>query len=162
MLPRVYRHAASPPTLALARWSAVLWAGPPCALSHTSAAALWGMGSLPVGAPELLVPRVRVPRADGVIVHRTGHFRDEDVTRVGRLPVTTPVRTIVDLAGVLGAPDLERALVAARSRRLLTVRAVLAHLDELGSPGRPGVVLLRGLLAPIGSVWVDRSARMAG
>jgi hypothetical protein len=108
------------------------------------------------------VPRTRAPRVAGVTVHRVAQFHDDDVAWVHGLPVTTPVRTIIDLASVLAADDLERVLDQARSRRLVTVRAVLVRLDELGSAGRPGASLLRTLLAPIGSVWVDRSARMAG
>jgi hypothetical protein len=112
--------------------------------------------------PELVVPRARSPRADGVVVHRVTRLGDDDVAWVRGLVVTTPVRTIVDLAGVLEPDDLERVLSRACVLRLVTVRAVLAHLDAVGSAGRPGAGLLRALLAPIGSVRVDRSVRMAG
>ena len=41
VLPGVYQHAATPASTARAYWAAVLWAGPECALSHASAAAIW-------------------------------------------------------------------------------------------------------------------------
>jgi hypothetical protein len=140
----------------------VLWAGPECALSHTSAAALWGIGFAPLAAPELIVPKARAPRSGGAIVHRVARFDAVDVVHVRALPVTAPVRTIVDLAGVLDDDDLRMALDRARGRGLVTVRAVGAGLDDLGSVGRPGAARLRALLAASGSGPLRPSARMAG
>ena len=162
IFPRVYRHSATPPSSALSHWAAVLWAGPECALSHSSAAAIWHIRGAMLGRPELIVRKARAPRVRGVVVHRVTRIDDEDVLRVGPLPVTSPVRTIIDLAGVLGAADLERALQSARSHRLLTIRTVRGRLDEIGTVGRPGAARLRTLLAAIGSGRVDPSARMAG
>ena len=161
VLPRVYRHSATPPSSALSHWAAVLWAGPECALSHASAAAIWRIRGAVLGRPELIVPKARAPRVGGVLVHRVTRIDDEDVLRVERLPVTSPVRTIIDLAGVLGTGDLERAIQSARSRGLVTIRAVRARLDDIGTVGRPGAGRLRTLLAAIGSGRVDPSARMA-
>jgi hypothetical protein len=140
----------------------VLWAGPQCALSHTTAAVIWGLGVAPLGRPELVVPRSRAPRAVGVVVHRVRDFGAGDAAAVARLPVTTPVRTVVDLAGVLGAADLEAALGRALTLGLVTVGTLRCRLDELGTIGRPGAARLRGLLAAIGSDGADASARMAG
>lgn len=162
LLPRVYVYAAAPASLAQVHWAVVSWCGPGCALSHTSAASIWRIGAPLSGSPEVVVARTRSPRATGVVVHRIARLDDCDVTWVRGLPVTTPVRTIIDLAGVLDPDALEHALGDARIRRLVTVRAVLERLEEIGAPGRPGAALLQALLAPIGSVWVDRSARMAG
>jgi hypothetical protein len=162
VLPRVYRHSATPESSALSHWAAVLWAGSECALSHASAAAIWRIRGAMLGRPEVIVPNTRAPRVRGVLVHRVSRIDDQDALRVGRLPVTSPVRTLIDLAGVLGAGDLERALQSARSHRLVTIRAVRARLDEIGTVGRPGAARLRTLLAAIGSGRVDPSARMAG
>ena len=162
VLPGVYRYAATPVSNGLAHWAAVLWAGPQCALSHASAAAIWRIRGAWLGRPELIVPKTRAPRVAGVLVHRVTRIDELDVVRVAQLPVTSPVRTIIDLAGVLGPGDLELALASARSRRLLTIRAVRRRLDEIGTVGRPGAVRLRALLAATGSGRVDPSARMAG
>jgi hypothetical protein len=161
VFPRVYRHGATPVSSALRQWAAVAWAGEPCALSHTSAAAIWRMGSGRVERPELIVPRARAPRVDGVVVHRVTRI-DDDVVLVRGLPVTSPVRTIIDLAAVLGADELEAIVAAVRARRPVTLREVRARLDEIGTAGRPGSARLRGLLASIGSGPVGSSARMAG
>jgi hypothetical protein len=162
VFPRVYRHAATPAASALSHWAAVLWAGQPCALSHTSAAAIWRIRGGAVDRPELIVPRARAPRAGGVVVHRVTRIDGNEVLDVDGLPVTSPLRTIIDLAGVLGDEDLAAIVAAARSRRLVTVRDLRFRLDEIGTVGRPGAARLRGLLTTIGSVQVGSSARMAG
>jgi hypothetical protein len=131
-------------------------------LSHASAAAIWRIPGAPVDRPELIVPKARGPRVAGVVVHRVSRIDDHDVVRVDRLPVTAPVRTIIDLAGVLADRELEVALTSVRSRGLVTVRAVRVRLDELGTVGRPGAGRLRALLEAIGSVPVDPSVRMVG
>jgi hypothetical protein len=162
VLPRVYRHAATPSCRALAEWAAVLWAGPGCALSHASAAGIWRIAAISVDRPELIVSRSRAPSATAVLVHRVTRIDEADIARVGLLPVTSPLRTIVDLAGVLGERDLEVALERARARGLVTVRALQGRLDEIGTVGRPGADRLRTLLSAIGSGRVRPSARMAG
>ncbi len=159
VFPRVYRHVTVPVSGATRHWAAVLWCGQPGALSHTSAAAIWRMRDEPVTRPELSVPCSRAPRAVGVDVHRVARL---DFAWVRGLPVTAPARTVVDLAGVLPLDDLEQVLTRVLARHVVTVRAVLACLDEVGSAGRPGASLLRDLLAPIGSVRAERSVRMAG
>ena len=161
VLPRVYRHAATPVTGALVQWATVAWAGAPCALSHTSAAAIWRLRAVGGEPPELIVPRARAPRAAAVRVHRVTWI-DGDVVRVDGLPVTAPVRTIIDLAGVLGAAELEALVADVRARRPVTLREVRARLDAIGTAGRPGSARLRRLLPPIGSGRGGSSARMAG
>lgn len=162
VLPGVYRHATTPVSRPLAQWAAVLWAGPVCAVSHTSAAALWGLGCAPPERVELIVPKVHAPRSPAVTVHRVAQIGGADVVYARGLPVTTPVRTIIDLAAVLGDHDLRSAVDRARSRRLLTVRSVRVRLDEIGAAGRPGVRRLRAVLEASGSGDLDPSARMAG
>jgi hypothetical protein len=162
VLPRVYRHAATPASVALLEWAAVLWVGTGCALSHASAAGIWRIAATSADRPELIVPRSRAPRSAAVLVHRVTRIDDGDIVRVGVLPVTSPLRTIIDLAGVLSERDLEVALRRARFRGLVTVRAVQGRLDEIGTVGRPGAARLRALLAAIGSGQVHPSARMAG
>jgi hypothetical protein len=162
MLPGVYLYAATPRSAAALHWGALLWAGPDSVLSHSSAAAIWRIRVAGGAAPEVIVPATRGPRAEGVIVHRVARMSAVDVVRLRGLPVTTPVRTIVDLATVLEHDDLRAALEEAVARGLVTVRAVGAGLDAIGSSGRPGAARLRALLAAFGSGWVRPSARMAG
>ncbi len=162
VLPHVYRHAGTPLSNVGRYWAAVLWAGPGCALSHSSAAAIWGIGYGAADRPELIVPKGRGPRSGAVVVHRVTRIGRGDVLHVRDLPVTSPARTIVDLAGVLTERDLEVVLDGAMSRGLVTLRTVRVRLDEPGTAGRPGRARLAKVLAAFGSGAVESSARMAG
>src|SRR5262249_14364021 len=62
------------------------------------------------------------------------------------IPVTSPERTIIDLAGVLTAQQLEIALESARHARLLTVEPTGRALARAGAKGRRGAGKLRALL----------------
>lgn len=124
VLPRVYRDARAPADDEVARWAAVLWAGPDAALSHTTAAVIWGLPVVAFGT-ELAVSRRRVlTRVPGVFVHRPRHLDRDDVQRLEGLPVTSPLRTLIDLAAVLDDADFEAALEGARGRGLVTAGAI--------------------------------------
>ncbi len=165
VLPRVYRHAATPASVLLLHSAAVLWAGAGAALSHASAAALWRLDGVRVAAPELVVPMQRGPSAPGVVVHRARCVAADEVAAIAGMPVTSPVRTLVDLASVVDDPTLQRAAESAIARRLVTGPAVVAWLERRGSAGRPGVRRLRRVLAAAGALGSGRvraSARLVG
>lgn len=103
------------------------------AISHSSALGLHGLGNRTLDqAPiHVVVPhshRQVVPH--GVVRHRSRHLDVEDVTRVDEFPVTTPARTIMDIAGNEETWQLEALLLHARQRRLVTVEAVTRELDR--------------------------------
>jgi predicted transcriptional regulator of viral defense system len=99
------------------RWmAAVLAVGPDAVLSHRAAAALWGMR--PSVRPRIEVMTARkVASRDEIQVHRAALAPDEVTVRDG-IPVTTPARTLVDLAAVLSRHELARALNQAEILRL--------------------------------------------
>jgi very-short-patch-repair endonuclease len=127
------------------RWmAAVLACGDEAALSHRSAAALWGIGREVSGRIDVSVRRTSKVRRRGLKVRRRPTLRAEDVVRQRRIPVTGVVRTLVDLATELDAIAVERAINEADKRDLIdpeTLRATLA-----GYEGEPGAPLLRKLL----------------
>jgi REase_MTES_1575 len=126
------------------RWmAAVLAAGPGAVLSHRSAAALWGLRHTRRARIEVTVPRSLRPRP-GIQVHR-GHLLDDEVGAVHRIPVTTVSRTLLDLASLVDAVQLERALDRAEALRLAD-HAALADLIAR-HPRRSGTRALRALLA---------------
>jgi very-short-patch-repair endonuclease len=124
------------------RWmAAVLAAGPGAVLSHHSAAALWGIRPTSRTRIEVTVPRT---------LHATKHLhphcavlpQDERATHDG-IPVTTPARTLLDLAGTLGLRQLERAFNEAEVLRLQSPTSV----EELVQRHQPrGTTNLRTLL----------------
>jgi len=75
--------------------------GPGCAASHRSAAPIWSLAGIEKGLVELVVPRGREGPASGIIVHRPRTLLRGDVVSVGAIPVTSAVRTLIDLASVL-------------------------------------------------------------
>ena len=88
--------------------AAVLALGSDAALSHMSAAALWGLlrsegGPIDVSVPSNSGRRLR----EGIRVHRRRSLRADQVTERYRIPVTTPARTIEDL-GRTAPPHLVR------------------------------------------------------
>jgi very-short-patch-repair endonuclease len=127
------------------RWTAaVLACGDGAALSHRSAAALWGITREARGRIDVTVRRHTELRRPGVRVHRRPALPAEDIARRDGIAVTTPPRTLVDLATELGSTALERAVNEADKQDLIDPETLRRRLDDY--PGAPGVRLLRRLL----------------
>jgi len=146
-LPNVFRLAGAPSTPAQKVAAAVLWGGTTAVASYRSAAALWKIDVPAAARPEITVIAEANPRSPKVIVHRVSAPPERRV-REG-IPVTAPERTIVDLAGVLGAAQLEIAFESARHQRLVTVESTSRALAELGPRGRRGAGNLGALLTAL-------------
>jgi REase_MTES_1575 len=146
VLPRVYVHAATLMTDDVRNRAALRWAGRGAVLSHRSAGALWGLDAVTAERPEITIVGTRHPRSAAVAVHRSDAFDRLDRARHEGLPVTSPTRTVIDLAAVLDADALRIAFESARRERLTTVRKVRARLDVIGGTGRPGSAKLHVLL----------------
>jgi very-short-patch-repair endonuclease len=124
------------------RWmAAVLAAGDGAALSHRSAAALWGLVSAAPGPLHVVVPAEAARRRPGLVVHRRAGLAP--VERFG-IPVTPPADTLVDLATALPRSGLEAAVNQADVLGLLDPEALRVAVDALGP--RPGTRPLRALL----------------
>lgn len=131
------------------RWmAAVLACGPGAALSHGSAAALWGFGKERSGLIDISVPSTRRGRREGIRVRRrTGAALGEVVVH-DCIPLTSPVRTLIDQATELESMgQLERAVNEADKLDLVRADALHTSLDDYG--GQPGVARLRKLLDPL-------------
>jgi very-short-patch-repair endonuclease len=91
--------------------AAVLACGDGAALSHQSAAYLWGFlkpegGPVHVTSPSTSGKALRA----GIVLHRSPSLRKKgETTRRERIPVTTPRRTIEDLEQTLEPRDVRRA-----------------------------------------------------
>jgi very-short-patch-repair endonuclease len=114
--------------------AAVLACGPSAALSHRSAGALWKIVSRWPTLTHVTAPGER--RHDGILVHRSPHA---DATTHYGIRVTTPARTLVDLADVLNPKQLTRALNEALVLRLVTAKDLATLLTRY--PGRRTVRL---------------------
>lgn len=135
-------HRAPPP---LAReMAAVLACGPEAVLSHRSAAWLWQILPSPVGDVDVTIVGRDTEVRPGVRRHRVRRFLDGDLTRHRGVPVTTPARTLLDLAGAVGARELERSVDEGLVRGLVDRRRLRAAVAR--AVGRQGVAALRALL----------------
>jgi very-short-patch-repair endonuclease len=124
---------------------AAVWAcGPGAALSHRSAGALWGLCRDGSARFEVLVQAFRRQPSALIRLRMTRRLEPDEVDELRAIPVTTVARTLVDLAAVLPANRLERALHEAEVLGLLDVMAVLAVAER--RPGLRGVKRLRRLL----------------
>lgn len=99
--------------------AAVLACDPDAALSHRAAAALWRIVPRWPSTPEVTAPSRH--RRPGIDVHCSP---DAEATIHYGIRVTTPARTLVDLADVLSPRQLTRALNEARVQRLTTPDAL--------------------------------------
>jgi very-short-patch-repair endonuclease len=123
--------------------AAVLGCGTGATLSHDSAAALWGIRADRQRPIDVSVPSGRFPRRTGIVIHRRA-LRPNEVTARSRIPVTTPVRTLIDLAGRLDREELEQAVNGADKLDLVNPDALRAALERV--TGQRGVGGLRNLL----------------
>lgn len=133
----------SPPYDRRQRWLAAVFAcGARAALSDLCAAHHLGLVDNSPFQPEVSVPGAGGREKDGITVHRRSiDPRDLSVRR--GIPCTSPARTIIDCAGVLGADGTEDLIMAADSLRILSRRRLeeLAHARR-GTPGIGHVLAL--------------------
>ena len=126
-----------------ARLAAVLAIGPQTWLSVRSGAAHWGMRMTARTRVEVTTAR-SVRSRPGIHVHH-GALEPDEVTVHDGIPVTSPPRTLLDLAGVVSRHQLERAVNQAEVLRLT---GALSLADLVARyPRRPGVPALRAILA---------------
>jgi Transcriptional regulator, AbiEi antitoxin/Protein of unknown function (DUF559) len=126
----------SPLTRAMA---AVLACGTDAVLSHRWAAALWEIHDGWRGPGDVTARRSHPQR--GIRLHRSRTLGSTDLTVHFGIPVTTPARTLLDLADVLDDRTLARAVNEARIRRLVSLEHVAALMAR--SPGRRAAGRLR-------------------
>jgi len=124
--------------------AAVLACGPGAALSHRSAAALWGFGKEHSDYIDLSVRRASESRQRGVRCHRRPSLPSSAITKRLNIPLTQPVQTFLDLATVSGPKALERAINEADKRDVIDPDALRRALEN--HPGEPGIRPLRQIL----------------
>ena len=122
--------------------AALLVTPPGTVLSHLSAAGVSQMAPLP-RVVDVTVLQGRPASRAGLRVHTARALDPRDVSLTRGLPVTTPARTLVDLAGSLSRDGLERVYEQAQIQRLVRPADVIAVLDR--TPGRRGADALRAL-----------------
>ena len=127
--------------------AAVLACGDTAVVSHRSAGWLWrgGAGKRAQRPVEILVHGGVRRQVPGVLVRTVGRLDPDEVTSLERIPLTTPVRTILDLAAVASPRELEQALAFAERDGRVSRSELLSLLSR-----RPRHRGARGLRALIG------------
>jgi very-short-patch-repair endonuclease/predicted transcriptional regulator of viral defense system len=139
----VYLIGPAPPTLRARARAATMTCGEGAVVSHRTAAALYGLMP-PRGDVHVTVPGRNPGNRQGVQIHRVTTLSfDEIVVRDG-LTLTSPARTICDVAGTEPLTEAERALSEARVQRLVTTRALERVIER--TPTLKGSSVIRSLL----------------
>jgi very-short-patch-repair endonuclease len=123
--------------------AAVLACGPNALLSHWAAAELWGF--LPRKRDFIdVVSATNSRRRKGIIPHRGANLDPDRAYRHG-IPVTSPSRTLLDIAAVASRKELARAIEAAERSGWLNPREMGKLIAR--NPRRPGMKALKAELA---------------
>jgi hypothetical protein len=162
-------HLAGAPLGPMARLRvAAIVGGPGSAVSHLSAAWLWGVAGPceSVTIPTVTVPRRRLVRVAGIRIVRNRH-PVRVVMRKG-LPCTDPVRTIVDCATDVTPAELDDLVDRALAHKIVAIerlaKAVAGGPEFRHHRGRPLLLAhfhARGVSgSPHPSVLESRMARV--
>jgi very-short-patch-repair endonuclease len=133
-------------------------------VSHRTAGQMWGMLEPSAGLCTLTVVGRDLRSRRGLELHRVTAISPADLRRRHGLPVTSPARVLVELAGAVTELELENALAECRSQRLASDQQIkdaiaraahhrgVAKLRELLASGAPALTrsggerLLQGLI----------------
>jgi very-short-patch-repair endonuclease len=132
VFPRFAREAA-----------ALLACGEGAVLSHRTAAWFWRIIEEPPRPVDVTIPGKARAQRRGLRIHRTGDLGRRELRIREGLLVTAPARTLLDLAGDVGARELRWAFNETQVRRLVRDAELLALLDRFP---RRGTRALRALI----------------
>jgi very-short-patch-repair endonuclease len=128
------------PQRAMGAWFAC---GTISVLSFRSARAIWGFTD-DLDVPHVTVPGSRARTHRGITVHKSGRL---DAVTYDGFRVTSPMRTILDLAAIEREDTLATFLDHARRRRLVDLKRFGDYLAEPFAAARRGSGVLRAMVA---------------
>jgi very-short-patch-repair endonuclease len=129
------------------RWmAATLACGRDAALSHRSAARLWGIGYAEAGRIDVTIRRRSGIERRGIKVHARPKLPGGSVVVRFGIPVTDPIQTLIDLATELRPLRLERSVNEADKHDLVDPETLRRALALEAYRGMPGVRTLRAML----------------
>lgn len=155
----LYVLASAVPGWRLELRTGLLKHGPLAVVSHRAAAALHGWPSFHVGLVELTSPGAPNYRSFATI-HRTRDVVAEDVTVVDGFPVTTPVRTALDMASLLRRRRLEWLIDDLLAAQAFTGDELHRLFLRVARRGKPGMGNVRFVLESRGPGYVAPASRL--
>jgi hypothetical protein len=136
--------------------------GAPCHVAGPTAAALHSFDGFELAAPfHLVVPRGRFVSRVGHVIHTSTRVEPIDLERVAGLGVTSPTRTLIDIAACTGVAPLTAALDSALRDGLTSEDFLHRRIVALRGKGRHGLPRLLDVLTGVdpsrgGHSWLER------
>lgn len=127
-------------------WTARLHVGEDAVVSHRSAARMHAFPGAARSTPCLSVPAGSNRRYPAGRLYQRGDIVPGQVMRIGGLVVTSPARTLVDLAPGASRSRLERWLEHVTAERLATPDELVDVVRLCGRRGKPSLEALEDLL----------------
>lgn len=160
---RTLRSASTPASPIDDAAAHVLDIKPSARISHETAAAILGFDTFrKVEFPfHVTLERGTFTTRRGVVVHTTDEWSLKDRVLVDGIAVTSPVRTIIDLARGESPARLTVVIDGALRDRLITEELQLRRIAELRSQGRHGIPKLLAVIEGVeatrgGHSWLER------
>jgi hypothetical protein len=144
--PGVYCLGGAPRTRGQQILAACLTVGDLGLASHRTAGQLWRLDGIDAAPVEVVMPRQKRRMRRDFLIHESRDLRSVDASSVDGIPVTSPIRTLLDLGAVVHRYRLEQAVDDALRRKLITLDALRHRFLEVARKGRRGVGPLRPLL----------------
>jgi very-short-patch-repair endonuclease len=138
---------------------ATLACGDGAVVSHRTAAALLGLLDRAPVVVDVISPRESGRGIEGIRRHHAPPPRGGEVGHCNGIPCTSPTRTIVDLAGILGERSLRHVVERATVLRILDVSAIEQLLARKRRRGAPA---LRSILRPWRGASISQSFKRGG
>jgi hypothetical protein len=149
LLPGVYRLSGASETSHQMLRAACLWGGEGTAASHTSAAAILGLGGFNLADLHAVTTRNPHKLPGWVEMHQI-RAPLPGTKSVAGVPITPPWITLVDLGSQAPASRVERALDEALHRGIVSLPQLRWALATFGRERHRGTSILRSLLAERG------------
>jgi hypothetical protein len=113
---------------------------PDGAIGFTTAGQEWGFRRMSDLRVHLLVPHGSSPTIGGVVVHRCRRIDPVDLTarRLDGVRLTSPPRTLLDAASIIGVEGTESAIEQALDEHRCTIGTLMATSRRLHHGNRPG------------------------
>lgn len=159
--PRLLRRTGAPWSRACPLVRAVLDAGPGAVLSHTTAAAWWGMG-FDLRPIHVTRPRgaTSAPARFADRLHQVLDLTGDQVTVLDGVPIARPERVALELFGLVHPDRAARAVEVGWSRRLYDGSVLRQIHEQLADRGRKGTVAMREFLEQRPPGWVPPASAL--
>lgn len=116
-------------------------------LAFSTAGREWNFRHMNDPRTHVLVPHSYTGSMPGVVLHRSRRIDPVDVVRrPDGIRLTSPARTVFDVAEMLGIDKTESLVAQVIDTGMLTPATLLDTLSRLGHPRRPGATNLRAVL----------------